>query len=74
MVDNANTLPASGSAPARQKPKPWLMVYFECCHTYGRLNRNREGTQYRGRCPRCGSRVSARIGDEGTGRRMFTAG
>jgi hypothetical protein len=51
----------------------FLSVWYQCCHTYGRLTRNREGTKYEGRCPRCGSRVQALIGPDGTSRRMFTA-
>jgi len=74
VIDDDNTSSPSGIAPANQKSKPWLMVYFECCHCYGRLNRNRECTHYRGCCPKCGARVSARIGADGTGRRMFKAG
>ena len=59
---------ASGS-----KDKKFLMVWFKCCHAYGRLNRNGLGTHFVGRCPRCGSQVSARIGDGGTDRRIFEA-
>ncbi len=49
------------------------MVHFRCCHAYGRLYRNRAQTLYSGCCPRCGARVSARIGPGGTARRMFEA-
>jgi hypothetical protein len=56
-----------------RKAKRFLMVFFRCCHTYGRLNRNRAGTRYEGRCPRCGAAIHARIGPGGTSQRMFEA-
>ena len=37
------------------------------------LYRNREGTAYIGRCPRCGAPVRVPIGDSGTSERFFTA-
>ncbi|MEE2894252.1 MAG: hypothetical protein VX726_00785 [Planctomycetota bacterium] len=58
---------------AKSAPRPFLMTWFRCCHAYGRLTRNAEGTRYEGRCPRCGTPVSARIGPGGTDRRMFEA-
>ena len=36
--------------PAKRK---YIGVWFECCHAYGRLYQNKEGTCYRGRCPKC---------------------
>ncbi|HWB19070.1 MAG TPA: hypothetical protein VG711_02130 [Phycisphaerales bacterium] len=54
--------------------KKFLMIWFKCCHTYGRLYRNKEQTKYEGRCPRCGAHVSAKIGEGGTNKRMFEAG
>ncbi len=66
--------PQRDSAPGSpQSSKPWLMVHFACCHAYGRLYRNRAQTLYSGCCPRCGARLSARIGPGGTARRMFQA-
>jgi hypothetical protein len=53
--------------------KPWLAVWFRCCHTYGRMYRNRSGTMYEGRCPRCGAPVKALIGPNGTSQRIFQA-
>jgi len=68
------TEPGGENARVQGPPKPWLMVWFRCCHTYGRLNRNREQTAYTGCCPKCGTRVGAKIGPGGTSRRMFRAG
>ena len=58
--------------PQPQKRK-FLGVWFECCHTYGRLYKNKDGTCYTGRCPKCLRTVRVRIGGngEGTNRRFF---
>jgi PHP family Zn ribbon phosphoesterase len=52
---------------------PFLGISFECCRTYARIYRNREGTAYEGRCPRCGMRVRVAIGPDGTKERFFLA-
>lgn len=53
--------------------RPWKMVWFRCCHVYGRMYRNISRTHYIGRCPRCAAEVSARIGPDGTNATMFEA-
>lgn len=63
--------PVVAGGPAR--PTPFLMVWFRCCHVYARLARSPDATRYEGRCPRCGAQVRARIGDQGTTRRLFEA-
>ncbi|MBT8484073.1 MAG: hypothetical protein HKO59_02565 [Phycisphaerales bacterium] len=65
-------LPRAPSGGGRTR-RPFLSIWFKCCHAYGRLYRNAEATAYEGRCPRCGSAVRARIGPGGTSRRMFVA-
>ena len=61
--------PASASAP-----KPFLMIWFRCCETYGRLPKSPDGTCYDGRCPKCLARLTVPVGEGGTRRRMFEAG
>lgn len=57
-----------------KKPsKSYLSVYWKCCHVFSRISINREGTGYKGNCPRCRASVSASIGDEGTNQRIFIA-
>lgn len=54
--------------------RKFLMIWFRCCHVYGRLTRDPDGARYAGRCPRCAATVSVRIGPGGTDRRVFEAG
>ncbi|RMD60444.1 MAG: hypothetical protein D6824_09510 [Planctomycetota bacterium] len=53
--------------------RPWLMIWFRCCHAYARVYRNRTGDAYVGRCPRCLGQVRIPVGERGTTRRMFEA-
>ena len=58
----------------KPQKRQFLGVWFECCHAYGRLYKNKEGTCYRGRCPKCLRSVRVPIdrnSDSATDRRFF---
>lgn len=58
---------------SKRDQKKFLGVYFECCHVYGRLYQNKDGTAYVGRCPKCLASLRAHIGEGGTNKRFFRA-
>ncbi len=53
--------------------RPYLGIYFRCCHIYSRIYKNREGSAYVGYCPKCMRRVRVKIGEGGTSERFFIA-
>ena len=65
--------PASRRAGGGPQGNPWLAVHWRCCNCYSRIYRNRAATAYEGHCPKCGRKVKATIGDQGTSSRFFEA-
>ncbi len=57
--------------PQHPSGRPFLGVHYVNCQIYGRLYKNRQGTAYIGRCPRCFYPLRIRIGPGGTGHRFF---
>jgi len=51
----------------------FLGIMFECCNVYGRIYKNKEGTYYSGRCPKCLRQIKIRIGEGGVNQRFFSA-
>lgn len=62
--------PARASEPTG---RPWIGVLFECCDVYRRVYRKHEQSRYVGHCPKCGRRVSLRVGPDGVKARLFRA-
>ncbi len=62
-----NPIPPSAS----NQPRPFLGVNFAACRVYGRLYKNRDGSAYEGRCPRCGKSIRVPVGAHGTSQRFF---
>jgi hypothetical protein len=60
--------------PAAAGPRrPFLQIWYRCCHVYGRLTKAEDGTHYSGRCPKCGAHLEVPVGEGGTNRRAFEA-
>ncbi|MEM9084184.1 MAG: hypothetical protein AAGB34_11355 [Planctomycetota bacterium] len=59
------------SSSTGQSPKGWLGMTWNCCSVYSRIYKNRAGTAYQGRCPKCGTPISIPIGPGGTNDRFF---
>ena len=65
--------PRPPSEPKGKEKRRFIGVTFACCDVYARVYVNREETAYLGNCPKCGKRLSIRVGPGGTDARFFTA-
>jgi hypothetical protein len=63
--------PARANSSDTSSSRPFLSVLFACCSVYQRVYRNDDGTEYAGRCPKCGKFVRFPIGPGGTTARTF---
>lgn len=50
-----------------QGRRPNLGIHFRCCNVYGYVYKNKDGSAYTGRCPRCGKPLKVGISKDGTG-------
>lgn len=66
--------PSGGEDATRAPNRAFLMIWFRCCETYGRLPKAPDATCYEGRCPKCLAHLRVPIGQGGTSRRIFEAG
>jgi len=51
----------------------YLGIMFNCCSVYSRIYKNKAGTAYVGRCPKCLKNVKIQVGEGGTSGRFFNA-
>jgi hypothetical protein len=65
--------PATDAGTPTRRTQPFLMIWFRCCATYGRLKKTDDGLFYEGRCPKCLAQLEVPVGEGGTNRRMFEA-
>jgi hypothetical protein len=56
-----------------EKKNNYLGIIFNCCNIYGRIYKNKDGTAYVGRCPKCMRSLKIPVGEGGTNRRFFGA-
>lgn len=56
-----------------KKKVNYLGINFQCCGVYAHIYKNKDGTAYVGRCPKCLRNIRIPIGKEGTGQRIFDA-
>lgn len=58
---------------SKHEKRQFLGIMFECCNVYGRIYKNKEGTFYVGRCPKCMRSVKVKVGEGGSSNRFFKA-
>lgn len=57
----------------KAKKSNYLGIMFNCCNVYARIYKNKDGTAYTGRCPRCMRTIRIPVGEGGTKQRFFNA-
>ncbi len=72
-ADSEPAAPSAATTTPSLRNRPWLAVYWKCCHAYSRIYRSRGGDVYAGRCPSCGKAARARVGPGGIDSRFFVA-
>lgn len=55
------------------KGRNFISIMFECCNVYQRIYKNKAGTAYEGRCPKCMRPVTIKVGPGGSSNRIFRA-
>jgi len=59
--------------PPEKEKRPYLGVFFKCCHVYTRIYLNAAGTAYVGFCPKCGRKLQINVRKGGSKSRFWTA-
>lgn len=73
IVDIEGLASPPDARPPKGPKRPFLSIWYRCCHAYGRLYRNDANTAYEGRCPACGSQARVGIDPHGSEQRFFEA-
>lgn len=47
--------------------RPHLGIHFRCCHVYGYIYKNKDGSAYVGCCPKCARPLRVKISKDGSG-------
>ena len=53
--------------------RPFVGVYFRCCHIYSRIFINKQKTAFVGWCPKCAAKIEMKISPTGSTERFFFA-
>jgi hypothetical protein len=65
--------PMAEVPPDVSAKRRWIGIKFDCCGSYSRIYRNKQGTAYEGFCPKCTARIHVPIAPHGTSQRIFRA-
>lgn len=53
--------------------RPYIGMWFRCCHVYCRIYLNRAGTAFQGFCPKCGAKATVHVAKGGSKSRFWIA-
>ena len=53
--------------------RAYISIHWKCCKAFSRIYKNRDGSAYEGRCPRCAAHLRVPICKGGTTQRIFIA-
>jgi len=73
VVSSAESDEAQAGSRGQADRRSWVGIHFECCGAYTRIYRRPDARVYQGYCPRCGRRVTLRVGPDGVNARIFRA-
>jgi hypothetical protein len=66
-------MPKDEGKKETKEGKKYLGIMFNCCQVYSRIYKNKDGTAYVGRCPKCMRTITVPVGEGGTNTRFFNA-
>ncbi len=54
-------------------PRPYLNVMFKCCNVYTRVYLNKDGTAFKGACPKCARPFTVQVAKGGSSSKFWEA-